>query len=142
MIDTGAQLLALVAGFGTLLFVVELVRRRQLREKYAVMWVLLAIGMGVLAFFPRILDRFAGVLSIRDPANVLFVVATLVLLGIVIHLSWELSRLETETRRLSEDLALMRLEVDRSLRGPVSDDATIVDSGTRAGDTSRGDPER
>lgn len=127
MITTGAQALALVAGFGTFLFVLELVRRRQLREKYAVMWLMLAIGMGVMAFFPRMLDGLAGVLSITDPSNVLFVVAILLILGVVIHLSWELSRLEAETRTLSEDLALLRLEVDRNTRAGNPDGRRVAD---------------
>jgi len=141
MITTGAQALALVAGFGTFLFVLELVRRRQLREKYAVMWLMLAVGMGVMAFFPRMLDGLAGVLSITDPSNVLFVVAILLILGVVIHLSWELSRLEAETRTLSEDLALLRLEVDRNTRAGSAGGLHVADR-PRPADVEPGQPQR
>lgn len=125
MITTGAQAAALVASLGMFLVAAELVRRRQLREKYALMWLVLAVGIGVLAFRPRMLDGLARMMSILDPANVLFVVAILVLLVVVLHLSWELSRLESETRALSEDLALLRLEHDRG-RQPGSDVAEQV----------------
>lgn len=108
---TGAHVVAVVGGVGTAMLIVELVRRRQLRDKYAVQFLALALGMVVLAFAPGLLEWTARTLSIVEPVNALFFVALLILLTIVAHLSWETSRLEGETRVLSEELALLRLEV-------------------------------
>lgn len=110
---TGAQVVAFAAGLGTFLLVLELVRQRQLREKYAAMWLLLAVGMTILAFFPGMLVGVADVLDFNEPATVLSFVGLLVLFGVAVHVSWELSRLESETRALAEELALLRLEVQR-----------------------------
>ena len=106
------HLVAIVGGFATLLVMVELLRRRQLREKYAVLWLAVGIGVAVLGVFPGLLDWTADRLGIFDPPNLLLFVAVLVLLLVEVHLSWEVSRLEDETRSLAEELGLLRMRLD------------------------------
>lgn len=125
---TGAQVVAIVAGVGTFLFVLELVRRRQLREKYAVLWFVLALGMTATAIWPGMLETAADALGMIESVNVLYFAALLILFGIAVHLSWELSRLENETRTLSEEVALLRLEVET--QHPRPDDPSRTQDGT------------
>jgi hypothetical protein len=96
----------------------ELLRRRQLREKYAVLWLVVGTGVAVLAIFPALLDRLSRAVGVVVPANLLFFGALVLLLSVSVHQSWELSRLEDETRKLAEDLAILRLEVEKSRKGP------------------------
>lgn len=120
---TGAHLIAIVGSVGSAALTIELVRRRQLRDKYAVLFLVLAIGMLVIALAPGLLAWVARVLSIVEPASALFFVALLILLAIVAHLSWEISRLEQETRLLSEEIALLRLEVESTgIAAPITRD--------------------
>lgn len=111
MID-GVRIVALLGGLGALTFMIELVRRREVREKYALLWVVLGIGVGVLGAWPALLDRTARWLGIEEPPNLLFFVALLILLLITVHLSWEVSRLEKESRALTEEIAILRLEAE------------------------------
>ena len=104
----------LVALIGSLLIlagIVELLRRRQLKEKYAVLWLLVGVVLIVFTAFPALLTRISSALGVAVPSNLLFFVAILFLVGVVLHLSWEASRLENETRKLAEDLAILRLDV-------------------------------
>ncbi|MGZ6840371.1 MAG: DUF2304 family protein, partial [Frankiaceae bacterium] len=50
---------------------------------------------------------------VKDPVNLLLFGAALVLLLVCVHLSWEVSRLEGETRTLAEEIALLRFRVER-----------------------------
>ncbi len=108
----GAHLFAIVVGVAILVLVAELVRRRQLRDKYALLWCVLAVGLIGLAFVPSVLSIAARALDVVEPSSVLFVVALLVVLGVLIHLSWELSRLEFRMRSLAEHVALLHLRLD------------------------------
>ena len=103
---------ALVGALATLAVMIELLRRRQLREKYAVLWLLVGFGVAVLAVFPGLLDFAGGKLGVADPPNLMLFVAALVLLLVCVHLSWEVSRLEDETRSLAEEIALLRMQVE------------------------------
>ncbi|SCG38826.1 DUF2304 domain-containing protein [Micromonospora inositola] len=99
---TGATGLILLA------IVVEMMRRRQLREKYAALWVAVALAALPLAFFPRLPDHLAGLLGVVNGVSLVLFSAVAFLLLITIHLSWELNRLEVKTRVLAEEVALLR----------------------------------
>ena len=112
------QFAAVLGAATTVVIMVEMLRRRQLREKYAVLWLGLGVGLVVIALFPGLLIFAGRQLGFTAPSNLLFLVTGLVLLLISIHLSWEVSRLEDETRVLAEEIALLRLQVESRLDGP------------------------
>lgn len=91
----------------------ELVRRRQLREKYALLWLAVGVGGVVLGVGRGLVDRLARAVGVEYGASVAFLGAILFLLLVCIHLSWEVSRLEERTRTLAEELALMRARETR-----------------------------
>ena len=97
--------------------ILELVRRRKLREKYAVIWVATGVTILPLAAFPRVLDGVALSLGILSGTSLVLFLAVAFLLLLAMHLSWELSQLEEETRSISEEIALLRLELLRSRPG-------------------------
>ena len=96
-----------------------LLRTRRIREKYAGIWIALALAVVVLAVFPGLAVWIAGVVGVATPVNLLFAVAFVVLLAVCIQLSSEVSNLEEETRVLAEEVALLRLDV-RTLREAAS----------------------
>ncbi|WP_459713159.1 DUF2304 domain-containing protein [Actinophytocola sp. KF-1] len=106
-------LVALVGSLLVLAGIVELLRRRQLGEKYAVLWLVVGVFLLVFTAVPGLAIWLARALGVAVPTNLLFFVGILFLVGVVLHLSWEVSRLENETRKLAEDQAILRLEVEQ-----------------------------
>lgn len=104
---------AVVGAVLVLGFMLELLRRRQLSEKYAALWLIVGVGVLVLLVAPGLLQAASDALGFEVPANLLFLLALTLLLGVSVHLSWELSRLEDETRSLAEELALLRSSVEQ-----------------------------
>ncbi len=94
-----------------LVFILMLVRRRQLREKYAVLWLGVGCVAIVLSLARRVLDSVAHSLGFGYGPSALFLFSTLFLMAVVAHLSWEVSRLEDKTRCLAEEIALLRPEL-------------------------------
>lgn len=107
------QIVGLVSGLLVLALMFTLLKRRQLKEKYAVLWLLVSVAVAVLAVAPGLLDAVAVALGVEEPVNLLLFVGVLVLLVVCVHLSWESSRLEDETRALAEEVALLRLQVEQ-----------------------------
>jgi hypothetical protein len=127
-----ARVLALVAAVVVLFAMFELLRRRQLREKYAVLWLAVGLAVVVLALVPGLLDTAAAAVGVVTPVNLLFFVSTLFLLLVAVHLSWESSRLEEETRTLAEEVALLRLSLEElrdAGHGPPSSGDPTCDDG-------------
>jgi hypothetical protein len=104
-----AYALGLVGAAVTLTVVFEMLRRRRLREKYAVFWVLLALLIAVVAAFPGTLVEAARIAHVQVPANLLFFLASLVLLGVNVQISSEVCRLEDKTRALAEEIGMLRM---------------------------------
>jgi hypothetical protein len=92
--------------------VVEMLRRKKLREKYAVLWLIVGVATLVLAAFPRLLNIVAEYVGVQIPSNLLFAMSILMLLGVCLHLSWEISVVEDETRTLAEEVAILRTQVE------------------------------
>jgi hypothetical protein len=103
--------LGLGAAVITTLFVVELLRRGILREKFAALWLVVSCSVLVMAAFPRLVSWLANTLGVQVPANLLFFLTAVLLLLVSVQLSYEVSRLEVRTRRLAEEVALLREEV-------------------------------
>ncbi|GGM99942.1 hypothetical protein GCM10011609_42850 [Lentzea pudingi] len=116
-----AYVVAIIGSILILLGIMELLRRRQLSEKYAVLWLVVGVLLLILTIFPGLLGTVSVAAGIEVPSNLLFFTAIVFLIGVALHLSWELSRLEDETRKLAEDLAILRLDVEeqgKRLRSP------------------------
>lgn len=91
-------------------FIVELLRRRQLREKYAILWLVVGILLIPPALFPTMLDAVTEAVGVQSGVSLVLFLGAAFLLLVCIHLSWEVSRLEEETRTLAEEIALIRAE--------------------------------
>lgn len=111
------RLLVTTIIFGVMILgvIVELLRRRRLQEKYAFIWLFIGCFVMILAVFPGALDSVARFVGVASGASLVLFLAVVFLLIIAIHLSWEVSQLEEETRTISEDIALLRMELERSV---------------------------
>lgn len=93
--------------------VMSLLVTRRLREKYAVLWLVIGLAVLVLGIFPQMLLALTRALGVQVPANLLFAIAIVLLLGVALHLSWELSQAEDEIRRTAEEVAILRVQVEQ-----------------------------
>ena len=110
-----ATILAIITSLVTLIFIIDLLRRGVLKEKYAVLWLIVAGTALILAVFPGLLRAVTDLLGVEIPANLLFFVTLVVLVLVSVQLSYELSRHEAQIRRLAEEVALQQDDLD-SLR--------------------------
>jgi hypothetical protein len=111
---------ALVIAIVMVLAVLQMLRRGKLREKYTVLWLVVGGLTIVLGLFPQLLDWAASLVGIRVPANLLFALAIMLLVGVSLHVSRELTILEDETRILAEEVSILRASVEALERAAVS----------------------
>jgi hypothetical protein len=119
---TRAHVLAIVATFVAIGFILRLVRLRQLRSKYALLWLVTALLLLPLGVAPQLLEPIATWVGVDYAPTAFFVLGLGYLFLVVVHFSWELSRLETRVRLLAEELALLQHQVDeRDAKQPGAD---------------------
>jgi hypothetical protein len=122
-------LAAIVIAVAILAVIMTMLLRRQLREKYAVLWLVIGLLVLVLGVFPGLLSWLAHVVGVQLPSNLLFILTLLLLLGVALHHSWELSKSEEETRRLAEEVAILRADVEELRSTRDSGNADREDTG-------------
>lgn len=110
--SVAAHVLVIVLAAAVIAFIVVLVRSRRLRAKYSVLWFSIGLGLAVLAVFPGLLVWVSDRFGISYAPATFMLLALSFLLVLVLHFSWELSRLEDRTRALAEEYALLRGELD------------------------------
>ncbi len=104
-------LIALGGAFVLLISVLELVRRRRLREQYSILWLLTSLVILVLASNRTLLDLLAQAMKIAYPPSALFVIGFGFLLLITLHFSTVISRLTRENESVAQEMAILRQQV-------------------------------
>ena len=94
-----------------LIVVIELLRRRHLRERHAVWWFVAGVLALVAGIFPGSLAWAASLLGIEVPINLVFFVSIAILFLVCLQHSSELTQLESKTRTLAERVAIMELQL-------------------------------
>jgi hypothetical protein len=106
-----------IASILLVLVVLELIRQRRLRERYALLWLATGILLLVLSLWRSGLNTIAGWFGVTGyPPAVLFAVATLFILLVLLDYSTVISRLSDQNAVLAQRLALLeeKLRSDRS----------------------------
>ena len=101
------------------LVVVELIRRRRLMERYALLWLAAAAMLFVLALWQGLLTTLSADVGIRSPPNALFAVGFAFVVVLLLSVSLVISRLSEQNKQLAQRVALLadrlrQLEQERS----------------------------
>jgi hypothetical protein len=110
------QIVAVLVTGTLFLFVFELVRRRRLMERYALLWLLSSAVLLVLAVWTGLLEAVADAAGIKVPSNALFVVGFAFVLALLLHFSLAMSRLSDETKVLAQQVARLDQEAKDAQR--------------------------
>jgi hypothetical protein len=127
------QIVAIAGAVGLLLFVLELVRRRALMERYALLWLFSSVVILVLAIWDEALGLIARQLGILSAPNALFFVAIGFILLLLLHFSAAMSRLTDQSKVLAQRQALLERQLRELERSQVAEDPSehLVSPGRR-----------
>jgi hypothetical protein len=115
---------AIAVTLALLLLVFELVRRKRLSERYAILWLLAASTLLVLAAWKGLLTTLSNDVGISYPPSALFALAIGLIAMILLHFSLAVSRLSDQNKVLAQRLGLLqqRVEEAEAKRSPQADD--------------------
>lgn len=96
-----------------LLSIFELIRRRKLKEKYAVLWLFSGSIILFFAVFNNILDWLTGLLGIMLPVNTAFFFGILFIILVNMHFSLVISNLSEQNKIIAQKLALLDADLKK-----------------------------
>ena len=123
--DLHLRLVAIFASAALLLIVLDLVRRRRLLERYALVWLGVTALLLVLSLWDGLLTGVSSLLGIFYPPTALFVVAFGFVIFLLLHFSVAVSRLADQSKVLAQRVGLLeerlRRQEERSERSSAPD---------------------
>lgn len=112
MTDTTQRLVAIAITGGLLLLILELVRRKRLMERYALLWLFATSVLLLLATWTGLLTKLSTLLGIKYPPSALFAVAFGFVLLLLLHFSLAVSRLSDQNKMLAQRIGLLQHRLD------------------------------
>jgi len=105
------RIVAVLVSAAIICFVFELVRRRRLREEYALMWMAAGIVTLVFSLHGSLIMRLAGLLGIQHPAYAVFMLALFLGTVLAIHFTTVLSKLTGQIWRLTQEIGILQQRI-------------------------------
>jgi hypothetical protein len=137
MISTNLRIIAIAGSLTLLIFIVELVRRRQLKEEYSVLWVATALTLLLLAAWGGLLRDLAHFIGANSQASALYFFGILFVVFLLLHFSVRVSNLERRVIVLLQEIALLGERDGEASAPPRSADGRSAEG---ACDPGRRDP--
>ncbi|WP_051470950.1 DUF2304 domain-containing protein [Patulibacter minatonensis] len=107
------QIVAILVTLALFFIVFELVRRRRLMERYALLWLFSTVVLLGLSIWSDALSRLSDAIGVRYGPSALFAVAFGFVLMLLLHFSLVLSRLSDQSKVLAQEVGRLREKVDR-----------------------------
>ncbi len=108
------QVLAVIGSLLLIAFIVELIRRRRLKEEFAILWLGMGIVFLVISLFRGLLDKFSLLIGIGYPPAALFLILIMGLMVILIHFSVAISGLKEANKKLAQEVGLLKKEFEKT----------------------------
>ncbi len=107
-----ARFFFVVLGLGVLVFVINLVRTKRLKEEYALLWLLMAAALVVAPLVIDWIDIVSFAIGIDYPPALITVIALICFALIFAQISVTISRFSNQIKNLTQDLALTRKRLE------------------------------
>ena len=115
------QIFALIVSAMVFVIVIDMVRKRRLREEYSVLWLLTSVLMFVLIFRYEWLVSLTDLIGAGLPTTTLFLSSIIFLMLLSVQFCIKISQLTEQVKILSQENALMKHEIESFI------DKTVVD---------------
>jgi hypothetical protein len=111
------RIIAAVLAILFMFWILDLIRRDRLQERYSVIWFVAGLAMLAGAAFPGLLRFVADLMGVRDTNVALFSIVLLLLLGLALNFSVIMSRQAAQITRLAQERAIERAKEQGAREG-------------------------
>ncbi len=112
MIGGTANLFAIVGSLLLLGVIIELIRQKHLRERYALIWIITGVLFFLISTWTDFLCRVSEILGFSLPSNALFFFLILFLVLISLGLSVISSKITERNKILTQEVVLLKKRVE------------------------------
>jgi len=101
------QILSILFSLSLLVLIIVLIRRKKIREEYAILWIVIFLAFFLLSIFRGLIDNISSLLGIRYQPASLFLILIGFLFLLVFHFSLVISDMKKKINALAMTLAIL-----------------------------------
>ena len=105
------QYISITASLLFIGLIIELIRKRKIKEEYALLWFFLGLVFLALSIWRKSLEIISYGLGIAYAPAALFLIIIAVLIAILIHFSIAISKLKENNKILIQEIGLVQLDI-------------------------------
>jgi hypothetical protein len=119
--DPKLRVIAVGGSVIVFVFVIELVRRRRLKEEYSLLWILTAVALIVLSIWNQLLNDVSDLIGAAAPQSTRFFFGLMFVVLVLLHFSVRISAMERRVTALVQELGILSLEGSPVPENPPTD---------------------
>ncbi len=96
-----------------MVMIFRLIIKGRLREEYSIVWILCTLILIVFSIWRKGLEQISLWLGVYYPPSLIFLAAIFAIIVFLVHLSVVNSRLQSQIKTLTQEMAYMKLELAR-----------------------------
>ncbi len=108
------QVIAIIVSLLFLLYISRLIIKGKLREEYAIVWIIATVVLVIFSFWRDGLERMSALFGVYEAPNLVFTAAIFMILIYLLHLSVVNSKLHRNTKRLAQEIAMIKAQLDEA----------------------------
>ncbi len=112
------QYFAVAGSLALLVFIIELVRRKKVKEEHSILWLSFGLAFLVFSIWLGGINKLARLVGISYAPAAFLLILVVGLFLILIQFSVIISRLSEDRKRLAQEIALLREEMERGRPKP------------------------
>jgi hypothetical protein len=106
------QYIAIAGSILFLLFILELIRRKKIREAYSLLWLFFGVVFLFFSIFRNCLEKLAAFLGIAYAPAAIFILLLMAVIFVLIQFSVILSRLSEQNKKLIQEIGTLKAEIE------------------------------
>ena len=110
------QIMSFLISIFFMYFVLILIRKKKLREQYALLWLLVGLIMSIFSLVPQILQTLSAFFGVEYAPSLLFLAALIAVLSLLLHMTVIQSKLTEQSIRLAQSYSLLEQELRETKR--------------------------
>lgn len=96
-----------------IIFILNLVRRNKLDEKYSILWLFLATVILIVSIFPRIIESISRWFNVYYPPALMLLFAVGIIGAYIVHITLVITKQNKMIIKLAQELALIQEKEDK-----------------------------
>lgn len=107
------QIIAIIGSVIFLISILELIRRKLLKEAYAILWLVFGFAFLLLSCCKQAIDYVSKIVGIYYPPAMLLLFLIFALICVLVQFSVVVSRQNDQIRKLSQKIAILEDSIDK-----------------------------